>query len=163
MDYDVSMCERVPGCDKNLTLVLRGIYFWQRFINVQRELFKCATYKRCLAKVVVWRFWSDGLWGGVGVILGLKGSSGHLQPPFLSSAPETKGIARCRLLKRILGLWEGLVHFFSAQYWGILLSYWIAKVCKGFGVFSPNCSVTVNDIFGRWYKGLISYIICNCG
>ena len=30
--------------------------------------------------LVVWRFWSDGLWGGVGVILGLKGSSGHLQP-----------------------------------------------------------------------------------
>ena len=152
-----------------LTLVLRGIYFWQRFINIQRELFKCATYKRCFAKVVVWSFWSDGLWGGVGVILGLKGSSGHLQPLSLLSSSLLP-----RKPKELLGAdcWRGYWDFgkvWSISSWpNIGRSYCLIELprsVKGLGCFLPITLsqwmiYLVDDIKG-WFH--ILYVIADRG
>ena len=96
--------------------------------------------------MVVWSFWSDGLRGGVGVILGLKGSSGHLQPLF---CPGNQRNCLVQIAEEDIGTLGRSGPFHLGPILGDLIVLSIAKVCKGFGVFSANYNVTVNDIFGR--------------
>ena len=117
----------------------------------------------------MWRFWSDGLRGGVGVILGLKGSFGHLQPLSLLSSSLLP-----RKPKELLDAdcWRGYWDF--GKVWSIssrpnIGRYYclieLPRSVKGLGCFLPITMsqwmiYLVDDIKG-WFHTL--YVIADRG
>ena len=87
-------------------------------------------------------------------IVGRSGSNpwaqGELRPPAAALfCPGNQRNCSMQIAEEDIGTLGRSGPFHLGPILGDLIVLSIAKVCKGFGVFSANYNVTVNDIFGR--------------